>query len=204
MVSAPDGMTWVVAGNGLYRYDPSGKSLTLDENVSRSVTCAEAEANDYIWLGTSSEGIIRYDWINNTRVTLDENDGLTSNTVSDLSLDAVNGYMWIVTSDGLSRYDMAYTNTVITDNRKIAVYPNPFSFSDPSHTEILIRNVSAQSRVHIYDVRGVLVKTLDPVSQNMAGWVFRWAPDRRIMPGTYFCTAGTNSTSGVNKILIVP
>jgi hypothetical protein len=112
--------------------------------------------------------------------------------------------MWIATEDGISRYDMGYKSTPVTKNEKVAAYPNPFSLSDPSNTEVIIRNVTAQSKAHIYDIRGVLVKTLQPESQNTAGWVFCWTPGRNCIPGTYFCTVRTNSTSGVCKILVVP
>ena len=204
MVSLPIGFTWIVTGNGLYKYNPADNSLTADDKVPLNLTSIEKEGDDYLWLGTSGGGIIRYDWHGGTWTRLDENDGLMSNMVLDLSLDARAGYLWAATGEGLSRYDLAHTTKVITENKTMEVYPNPFSFSDPAHAEILIRKVAPQTQVHIYDARGVLVKSLQPAVQNMYEWTFSWTPSRNLIPGTYFCTARTNSTSAVAKILIVP
>jgi ligand-binding sensor domain-containing protein len=204
MASMSNGLTWIATGKGLYKYDAKTGLLSVDENIPKSVTCVEAEDSTYLWLGTSMEGIIRYSWSDSTRMTLDENQGLISNTIKDMSIDTKYGNLWIVSAEGLSKYDLAYTKTAVVENNAVVAYPNPFSFSNSSHAEIVIRNLVAESQVSIFDVRGKLIKTLDPVTRHSSGWVFQWVPDRHTVPGTYFCAARAGKGSAVCKILILP
>jgi hypothetical protein len=178
--------------------------LTADEEVPKDLTCVETESDDYVWLGTRSDGLIRYDWQTGTKTAIDESDGLLSNSVVDLSVDADYGILWVATAEGLSKYDLGHTGTVVSSNKAMEVYPNPFSFSNPSHSEVVFKKLAPQSSLHIYDAGGTLVKKLDATSKNRFEWIFSWRPDRALMPGTYFCAARTNSTSAVHKLLILP
>ncbi|MBD3390603.1 MAG: T9SS type A sorting domain-containing protein [Chitinivibrionales bacterium] len=204
MVSTENGLTWIVTGKGLYRYDAKTDSLVEDEIVPQNLTAVEAESNDFVWLGTSGDGLIRYDWQSKSMLVRDQNHGLASNTIVDLSADPERGYLWVASDNGMSRYDLGHTAETITKNRGMEVYPNPFSFSDAAHAEVVIRKLAPQSSVHVYDARGTLVEKLSPASQNRHEWTFSWRPSRRLTPGTYFCAARTNSTSAVEKLLIIP
>ncbi len=75
---------------------------TQGSNEYQNVHCIIQDKDGNIWLGTTGEGVYRYDGKEFTQFT--EKDGLSSNTVWSIIEDKL-GNIWFGTGNGVSRYD---------------------------------------------------------------------------------------------------
>ena len=87
---------------------------TIDEQNGMSnevVTCIEADAFGYIWIGTKT-GLERYDGLSFVQMSSSKNKGnlntAIGNSVADIKRDA-DGNVWIATEKGVSKFDI-YTD----------------------------------------------------------------------------------------------
>ncbi|MBD3422673.1 MAG: hypothetical protein GF398_21370 [Chitinivibrionales bacterium] len=198
---------YFATGKGLAVYSFEQKQLSIDSSVTTGITSVEAESNNVIWIGTNNDGLIRYDVAKNeqdSKTTVDETAGLISNQINDMALDKVNGHLWIAATEGVSRYDLAQTGASIGTHEKVRVYPNPFSFSNPNHREVFFKRLPANTSLAVYDLGGALVAEVEPSIKADREWTFGWSPDRRIMPGTYFYVAQSETDNSAGKIIINP
>jgi hypothetical protein len=102
-VSVTSGMTYLLVNGKLNEYDPERMTLEEMENVSSGITALEYEDENIIWYATP-DALVRYDIAEKEPLnTYGKIDGLISTSISDLSLDKENGYMWIATDQGVSR-----------------------------------------------------------------------------------------------------
>lgn len=194
---------------------------------------APLNSNDYsekietvMWLGTQNEGVARvnmHQMINSNGIIdsigidsvsyLKESEGLISNTIKHMDMDRKNGYLWIATDEGLSRYDIGHSFKKIESNVKVSAYPNPFILS--RHTRIVFENLASGSSISIYTVDGRLVANIVDREANVIKtgneWTFIWKPDRDIIPGVYFYIAKREQEHElykrrgiVGKLLILP
>lgn len=74
----------------------------LSSDFISALALGRAQNNDYLWIGTTNHGIMKYD--GKKFFSLTENDGLISNRVSCLYIDR-KGIVWCGTSSGISRFD---------------------------------------------------------------------------------------------------
>jgi streptogramin lyase len=211
MYATSGGITWIATGSGLYKYNSVKDSLTADTVVKSAISCIAAETDLILWLGTSGSGLIRYDVAKDSTKTIDMTTGLVSNSVTDLSIDRNNGYLWIGTSAGLSRYSLGHTNVAVSDNASIVAYPNPFSRSNPSHREIVFKHCAAGAKVLVYAINGSLIKQLSSDTDNAyqsqdnsLETTLRWIPSARLAPGTYYYVGQSQKPAKAKKLLIVP
>jgi len=75
---------------------------TQGTNEYQNVHCIIQDKDSNIWLGTTGEGVYKYDGKEFTQFT--EKDGLSSNSVWSIIEDK-SGKIWFGTNDGVSRYD---------------------------------------------------------------------------------------------------
>ena len=209
--SAPNGAAWIATGKGLYRYQRSDGSLALNSAVQTAVTCVEAENERILWLGTSSAGLIRYDVAKDAQTTVDMGSGLVSNAVKDLSIDKRGGYLWVGTTDGVSRYYLGHSDVPVAGNASIIAYPNPFSRSNPNHRMIVFKHCAPEAQVLIYAMNGTLVKqlsrgnnSLNPVDDNAFESTLFWVPPKKLAPGAYYFVGNPQKPVATKKLLIVP
>ncbi|MCK4530255.1 MAG: hypothetical protein KAU44_03690, partial [Candidatus Marinimicrobia bacterium] len=110
------------------------------------------------WILTQSQGVQIY--LNNNR-WFDEGNGLTTNNsqllddvVYDLVFDTKNGYAYLLTASGLSRYEIAWTEER-TSMDEVIVFPQPFHPGvDPY---LAIDGLAEQSQVRITTLDGRVV-----------------------------------------------
>ena len=206
--AAPNGISWIVTNKGLYSYTSGEDSLHFISDTATFSSVA-VECDSVIWLGTTGSGLMRYSTVSGTLSTIETSEGLISNTINDLSIDRKNGYLWIATSDGLSRFTLGHSFTSITNNNSIVAYPNPYSLSNPNHREIVFKHCAVNARVTIYAMNGSLVKSLTPdansaytLSSNSYETTLSWTPPKNIAPGTYFFAGSKPYVT--KKIIIIP
>jgi ligand-binding sensor domain-containing protein/signal transduction histidine kinase len=102
--------------SGLFRYDPVNKQLEQFENdpeVTGSISCdtimdVYEDRQGRIWVATFGGGLNQYLPEENTFVSFDKKQGLPSNVVYGI-LEDENGYLWLSTNLGISRFDPATT-----------------------------------------------------------------------------------------------
>ena len=215
MSATPGGITWIAAGGGLYKYtstfSPSDTALKHISSIKGAISSVAAETPSIIWLGTSDKGLIRYDAEKDSAKTIDMTSGLVSNAVNDLSIDKANGFLWVGTPDGLSRYSLGHTAVAVTDNASISAYPNPYSLSNPNHREIVFKHCASGAKINIYAVNGSLVKTLtagkdDAYSsdENSFESTLHWIPSKKMPPGTYYFIGQSQKPVKTKKLMILP
>jgi hypothetical protein len=197
--SAPDSI--ISKGLCVRTWNGSSASLTLVDSTLTEVKTVEVEDERILWIGTIGNGLIRYDLLNNTSTVIDESSGLISNHVQDLSLDRKNGYLWIATDRGVSRYSIGYP--VDRKNTGPAqVYPNPYS--KRRHIEVVFAKLPPKSTVQVFSVNGTLVTTLLPVETGTNGSVCTWKPSSGAVPGTYVYSIRSEGTIRQGKLIITP
>ena len=188
---------------GLYVRSWNGSSpvLTRVDSSLTEVTTVELEDERILWLGTLSSGLIRYDFLDNTSTVIDESSGLLSNSIQDLSIDRKNGYLWIATDRGVSRYSIGYP----VDHKNTGpalVYPNPYS--KRRHVEVVFAKLPTKSTVQVYSVNGALVTTLSPVETGTNGSVCTWKPSRGTVPGMYLYSIRSSGAIRQGKLIVTP
>lgn len=85
----------------------------VSDQISEYIRCIFQDRDGYLWLGTNSDGVCRYD--NASLVYYGRNEGLAGNAVRDIAQTA-DGAMWFTTEQGVSRYhDGTFTNYTVHD-----------------------------------------------------------------------------------------
>ena len=212
-----DTLTYIATSNGFYTLDPvtgmMGKGLwirnlwssvvrdtLIDSTISGGRT-VEMEDDRIMWIGTVDSGLIRYDLSTHSRTAVNETHGLLSNRICDLSFDRKNGYLWIGSESGISRYSLGYS--VGSQNTGPAlVYPNPFS--KRRHVELIFEKLPPSSKVLIYTVSGTLVAAVSPEENSTYGSACVWKPPASIAPGIYLYSIQSGVKNSRGKIIVTP
>jgi ligand-binding sensor domain-containing protein len=210
MSAGPDGITWIATGKGLYRYQSDSNTIRLT-SVQKPVNSVAAENERIVWLGTPSDGLIRYDVVKEDTMTVGINSGLVSNSVTDLSIDHKGGYLWVATAEGVSRYYLGHSNTPVSGNASIVAFPNPFSQSNPRHRMIIFKHCSPDARVLVYSMSGALVAKLsretssfNSLDDNMFESTLCWTPPKKLTPGVYYFVGAGQKPVATKKLFIIP
>ncbi len=95
-----DGKLWIATYAGLYKYDGNKFKLFNELPMVKSVICLHTDEEGRLWVGTNDNGIAIL--INEQVVnTIDETEGLLSNSIKDIVSDSYGNY-YIGTADGIS------------------------------------------------------------------------------------------------------
>lgn len=94
-----NGQIWVGTSMGLFDYDTAGR-LKEFASLKREVKTLLVDSHGILWIGTSGDGLVRYQ--NGVFTYLTKADGLASDFVTSLFEDA-EGSLWVGTLDGLSQ-----------------------------------------------------------------------------------------------------
>ena len=99
IAQTPDGILWIGTYAGLYRYNGSEFKWMKDFHSVRNVNCLYVDEEGRLWIGTNDNGLSIC--INGRIVTtLDDNDGLPSNSVRAI-VKGADGYYYVGTSIGI-------------------------------------------------------------------------------------------------------
>jgi len=106
-----EGMVWIGTDYGLGKYDPHShvikKYLPDKDNPSTlssyAITSIAEDSKNRVWIGTEGGGLNQYLREKDAFIHLHEKDGLASEVVWGI-LEDNEGYLWISTSRGLTRY----------------------------------------------------------------------------------------------------
>ncbi|MCL2690426.1 MAG: hypothetical protein FWE57_11360 [Chitinispirillia bacterium] len=202
--SAVDGTTYISATTGLRRIRAGETRLETVDSTLSNITSIAVQG-EVLWLGTRTNGILRYNTVDSSKIWINEDNGLLSNDVRSLAIDTRQGRLWIVTESGVVQLDVG-RESKISSSEPVFVFPNVFSISRKNQgvDEVTFARLEPRSVVSIYAVNGVLVDKInaqrDPVTPHE--WRARWRPKRSLAPGTYFAVV---KPSGKRvKVILMP
>ncbi|WP_372757386.1 two-component regulator propeller domain-containing protein [Mariniflexile sp.] len=123
------------------------------------ITTIEVDGSNNKWVGTADSGIFYFssDGQNTIFHFTTDNSPLPSNTITDVSIDAVNGIVYIATTKGLVSFRSGSSSAFETLQNAYA-YPNPvrpeFNMEDK---KVKIKDISENVNIKITDIEGNLV-----------------------------------------------
>ncbi|MDR2728623.1 MAG: hypothetical protein LBB56_05770 [Chitinispirillales bacterium] len=201
--SAPDGATYLVGTGGLKKFAAASTVMETVDNTLPNITSLAIQEN-VLWLGTT-DGILRYGLADNENKKrwINESSGLLSNNVLSLSMDSKNGYLWILTDEGVSRLDAG--REVKADSKEpLRVFPNVFSIGGRTQGAAFVTfaRLDPRSVVSVYTVNGTLVSKVDAQYFTDSEWRAFWTPKRTLAPGTYFAVVKPSGKKA--KIILKP
>ena len=120
------------------------------------------------WILTQSQGVQIYmtnnRWFDEGNGLSTDNSELLDDVVYDIEFDTKNGYAYLLTPSGLSRYEIAWTEER-TDMSEVIVFPQPFKPGIDSY--IAIDGLAEQSHVRITTLDGrVLIQFSANADEN--------------------------------------
>jgi ligand-binding sensor domain-containing protein len=206
--AAGDSLTYIGTTTGFYTYSAGDtvlrKGLRPGPFIDSTFTGIQALAlqdDHHLWIGTVDSGIVQYDLGSGARITIGMQQGLLSNNVQTLAFDRKNGYLWVGTDKGLSRFSLGYTLAATVASSPV-VYPNPFS--KHRHQSVVFAQLPPASKVCIYTLAGTLVAVAPVVSQGGTGTECAWTPPSGIVPGIYLYTIQATAGSSRGRFIITP
>ncbi len=167
------------------------------------VSCIAVDPGNRKWIGTQTGGVflISEDGTEQIFNLNKENSPLPSDFIRDIGIDAVNGWVYIATDEGLVSYysGIKETKSSVAEPK---VYPNPVheNYQGLVHIEGLSNNM----KVKISDVAGNIVFETTSTGST-ALWNMRDFNNKRVETGVYMIYAssfdGTNTVAA--KIFVV-
>lgn len=136
------------------------------------------------WILTQSQGVQIYmsnnRWFNDGAGLTTDNSDLLDDVVYDIVFDSQNGYAYLLTASGLSRYEVAWTEQ--RDNMdNVIVFPQPFHPGiDPY---IVFDGLAEQSQVRITTIGGRVIRQFDSDSEENFEKQVVW--DGKLLNGKY-------------------
>lgn len=114
IVEDGDGKFWMNSEIGLLRFDPDSGSIqafqhspqngqSISSNIIRSICPDPKEPEKYLWLGTAGGGLNKFDITTKQCRRITTQDGLPDNVIYSV-LATQDGYLWMSTNKGLSRF----------------------------------------------------------------------------------------------------
>jgi hypothetical protein len=190
------GTLWITSEGGKLFYVPdirfgSGKALiyrTLEGFPGADCKNLESDARGHLWAGCSQGGVVEImpgrDSLSHSfrRYRLD--DGLLSETILHLDIDRERGDVWIVTENGLTRFESP-SRPLARSLSSAKVYPNPFR---ARHDFVLFDGLSAGSEIQVLTQGGSVVyrASLGADGGGQVRWDGRNAAGRKVKEGIYF------------------
>lgn len=130
----------------------------------------------------------------------DTEDGLLGDLVSDLSMDPTTGRLWVVTENGVNRFQ-SEAKPFISGAEGVKAYPNPFR---EKHRMLVIDNLPKGATGAIFTQSGNAVRRF--ASRDARGNQFQWdgtnEAGNRVKPGIYLYSVSAPSGSSRGKIIV--
>jgi hypothetical protein len=187
----------------LINEDPTVSDRILLRDIQ--VSAMAVDPSNQKWIGTEDDGL----WLvsaNGGAVLKHftaENSPLPSNKIVSIAIDGQTGEVYIATDIGMVGY-VAESVEGESAMKALAVYPNPFRYSQNDGQSIYIEGLKDDSTVHILSVDGRLMRRFD-TRGGRASWDGRDESGNRLPTGIY-TVVGTHESGdlGTGKLLVIP
>jgi len=200
--AAPGGGVYIAGTMGLAKIPAGSLNVEIIDNTLANGSDLAVQGN-ILWLGTRTEGVLRYDADKKEKKRFGEAEGLPSDNVLSVALDGKKGYLWILTDAALSRLDIG---RAAKPERKeaVRVFPNVFSLGARGQgaSQITFARLEPRSTVFVYSVNGALVAKASSEYFTENEWRAAWTPKRAMTPGTYIAVIKPSGKRA--KILLKP
>jgi ligand-binding sensor domain-containing protein len=200
--SASDGTTYIVVAGAVLKIERGSlKVETVASDIPGLSSLAVQEG--VLWLGSVTNGVMRYNLDNGETKWIGEAQGLPSNEVISLAVDSRNGCLWIVTDVSVSRLDIG-RQAAVRKKEDMRVFPNVFSISrrDQGASAVTFARLEPNSVVSVFSVNGALIAKVNAESFSANEWRAAWTPGRNLVPGAYIAVAKPSGKKA--KILLKP
>lgn len=181
----------------------SPEPKTFDDFTGQDCRQMERDQAGSFWIGCTN-GLFRFspaqvvDASTSQRFTLD--DGLLSNTITDVSVNKENGQVWVATDIGVNMYESGI-RPLSTSFNTIKVYPNPFR---AQHRYVLFENLPAGVDIKIHTQSGNVVRTFP--SSTIKGGQCQWdgnnTAGNKVTPGIYLYSIAGSGKNTQGKIIV--
>lgn len=136
-------------------------------------------------------------------------DGLCSDLILDnldgLSFDTEDGYLWIATKDGISRYETGFIPPAIDSQlQNIDVYPNPFIPDE--HNVLTFNRLPDDAEINIYSVSFKKIKFIDNIDNvtHRAFWNGMDEKNKKVDSGIYIYIVITpDGSKKIGKVAVI-
>ncbi|MGZ4036958.1 MAG: type IX secretion system anionic LPS delivery protein PorZ, partial [Bacteroidia bacterium] len=189
-------------------YDCQQILITQDSHVqilleTEKVNAIAVDGANQKWVGTDASGVFCFSPDGQTEIFhfTTDNSPLFSNTIIDISYDAVTGDIYIGTDQGLQSYRGAIVKAE-DDFTNVHAYPNPVR---PGYAgSVYVRGLVSETIVKITDISGNLV--WETKSQGgQIEWPLKNLNGQKVASGIYmaYCSTSDGTKSTSTKIMVV-
>jgi hypothetical protein len=204
LASDLDGLLWMATPDGLqYWYSGNAKRPNFSI-INDNVNVVAVDVRNNKWIGTvggltmlEADGFTRQHYSTS-------NSALVSDYVTCFAFDEKYGYVYIGTTNGLSRLETPYTKPA-SDLSLVTGYPNPFLL-DGSSAIFHIDNLAEKSSMRIYTPEGQLVRYVpaEKILGSRASWDGRNDRGEFVAGGIYLFLITTESgMSKTGKVAVI-
>lgn len=207
---------WMVSLSSLAYYDADRDTLLQPASVSGlqgvEFTSIDKDPHGNLWVGTAENGAFRVSMKGKSPDTLvavnySSRNGMLSNRVNDLAVDAVGGKIWFAHDKGVSsleRGELRDASSFMTDSATALLRVYPIPFRPKVHSAFIIENIAENSVVSIYNRGGSLVRSFygNEIIGGRLEWDGRGKDDRLVVPGVYYYVIRTSSKTKKGKFII--
>ncbi len=199
-----DGLLWIATPDGLqYWYSGNAKRPNFSI-INDNVNVISVDVRNNKWIGTvggltvlEADGFTRQHYSTS-------NSPLVSDYVTCFAFDEKYGYVYIGTTNGLSRLETPYTKPA-GDLSLVTGYPNPFVLTG-STALFHIDNLAEKSSLRIYTPEGLLVRYVaaEKILGSRASWDGRNDRGEYVAGGIYLFLITTESgMSKTGKVAVI-
>ena len=197
------GQVWIGTPLGLqYWYGGKVKNSNFSV-INDDVNCVRVDVRDNIWVGTVG-GVSVQESVNyTTRHYTTTNSPLVSEFVTCFAFDEKYGYVFIGTTNGLSRLETPYTRPA-ADLAQVHGYPNPFILT--ASAWFYIENLADHSSLRIFTPEGLLVRHIpqNKILGSRVAWDGRNDHGEYVASGVYiFLITTEDGLSKTGKIAVL-
>jgi hypothetical protein len=201
---------WVLIGDRLAYLDSLDLSTTrelkpIDNFSGSNCKSLESDPSGKLWVGCAN-GLYNVQTDPTGQITSVRryvmSDGLPSLFIFDVTVDPVNGKVWVTTDRGVAVLQSASQPAIPSGQlAPIIPYPNPFR---AHHRFVILNKLPAHSTVRIYNPTGGVIRIFHPheLVGNEAQWDGTNQSGQAVPPGVYMFSVTSSGTIQRGKIIV--